>query len=132
MEPNFTDVQFASVSSTTSRIGISISLTFGRASKACAGFGICKADVNITLKQASSGNTLPANKIEGYVVENSNGDYLRLDLASLIDTTKFDTAFYVDNDIEVVINGAKRYLAKGVYYPLFDSNKNGSYYITLK
>jgi hypothetical protein len=47
-------------------ITISITLTFGRASKNCKGFGICKATITITLKKGS------------FVAMNSDGHFALL------------------------------------------------------
>ncbi|QOW10685.1 hypothetical protein Q73A0000_10015 [Kaistella flava (ex Peng et al. 2021)] len=124
-ELSASDVSFSSPP-TSSLVEIKIHLVIGRVSKGCLGFGFCggTADAEVNLKNA--------NSAEGYLENTKNGNYFRFDLATAIDTSKFDSTLYIDKDITIVQDGSKYTLLAGAYTPKFGNNKNGSYYITLK
>ena len=112
--------------------GVKVTLSIGRKSKNCGGIGICKIkEITITLFQVPSlpvdpiGPTpslTPAlglkNSTESeenvFNVEEINGlNYLTLALTSTLDPIKFDTNFYVDED--VIDEESEITIPKGTY-----------------
>jgi hypothetical protein len=78
---------------------ISISLTFGRAKKNCAGWGICKISIG-KLSAAPKGRTVPA--------ELSRTDDGKLELRVLERSSEEGPTFFVDEDVPLSAEIAKQ------------------------
>lgn len=75
--------------------GVKVTLTIGRKSRNCSRIGICKVkEVTIQLKNSKDLDdmTFTTKEIQGQ-------NYLILALTSFLDSSKFDTNLYVDEDI---------------------------------
>ena len=124
-EPSLTDVHFSNPSA-MGKIGIKIHLQFGRVSLDCKGFGFCGGtiDVELSLKNGTGA--------EGYIVKTDDGQFLKFDLESPLDQSKFNTNLVIERDIEVNENGNHYIVLSGTYRLVFTDNRFGSYLISLK
>jgi hypothetical protein len=107
-------------------VGVEVTLSIGRKSKKCRKIGICKVEkVKITIKKSTDLDNLTFN------VQEINGEkYLTLALTSALNSTEFDTNFYVDEDIIDEESGIV--VPKGIYNLDNTVGNYGGYKVILK
>ena len=110
-EPEYgSDVKISnSVVGKTAEIGFLIDI--GRASKHCRRFGFC--DVVLFWIVIYKGAPANANQIVLDIKGESGNQYLLIELNDRLDPNKFDTNFYVDNNLTSKNNEAT--IIKGIY-----------------
>lgn len=126
IEPTYNqDITFIT-SSKIDGAGIGFLLELGRASRSCRGFGVCHI-VACWITIYDGKITPTKNQIITSVTGQKGNEYITLELSKSLDSTIFDTTFYIDKDLTPTGNEAV--IKKGSYVLDLTIGKFGGYKI---
>jgi hypothetical protein len=107
--------------------GIDITITLGRVSRNCHGFGICELTIGIVIIGEPKPPKLP-REIPAEIEQDVNGKYFsKIELNQNVDSNIYDTNFYIEEDLAISYENKTYIIKKGIYELNSNIGKFGGY-----